>query len=268
MVKASVTLSRFVAHSMKTTHHGYFQSLARELESQASRVRQLIGDGHWAHDGRHKEVLLQSLIRRHCPSTVLVSTGFVVSSNDPEVRSKEQDVLIINTSTEAPLFHQGDLTVVFPHTVIAAISVKTTMNDETLKDVVDGLATVRETARDCQCKANRICCCGFFFNIKPMIRQKPEAIYKSLKKHIRSRPIKPPLLEDGLPHIAGPDAIVEANDLSFLLDYTVNNNISAAKVRGFDCPGLSTAVFLSCLLEHINFFFDQRHSKFNDLLSN
>src|ERR1039458_857317 len=133
---------------MKPSKLGYFQSLAEELRSQSSRVRQLIGDAHWGHDGRHKEVLLQALIRRHCPSTVLVSSGFMVSQNDPEILSSEQDILVVDTSTEAPLFNQGGLVIVFPHTVMAAISVKSTMSDATIKSVVDGLATVRNVASE------------------------------------------------------------------------------------------------------------------------
>jgi hypothetical protein len=86
---------------MKTSDAGYFQSLSEELHSQSSRVRQLIGGAHWGHDGRHKEVLLRNLVRRHCPSTVLVSSGFVISRNDPEIRSKEQDILIVDVCQRA-----------------------------------------------------------------------------------------------------------------------------------------------------------------------
>lgn len=126
-----------VVHSKKE----YFKSLGAELEAQALRVRQLIGSAHWGHDGRHKELLLQNLIRRHCPSTVLVSTGFVVSPATLNIRSLEQDILIIDTSVEAPLFHQGHLAITFPQALIAAISVKSTMDDETVKDVITEITT-------------------------------------------------------------------------------------------------------------------------------
>jgi hypothetical protein len=84
----------------------YFLSLAEELNSQASRVRQLIGSAHWGQDGRHKEALLRELIRRHSPASILVTSGFLVSPNNVEVRSLEQDILLIDTSTEAPLFNR------------------------------------------------------------------------------------------------------------------------------------------------------------------
>src|SRR5207237_9823165 len=139
---------------------------AADLDSQANRVRQLIVDAHWSHDGRHKELLLSELIRRHCPSSVLVSTGFVVSPNNLEVRSSEQDIVIVDVSKEAPLFHQGALVVAFAHTVLGAISVKTTMTAQTLKQTIDGLQTVRRVARDAGIKAEQIWCGGFFFRLQ------------------------------------------------------------------------------------------------------
>src|SRR5258708_39817937 len=118
---------------MKTSKTDYFLSLAAELNAHSSRVRQLIGDAHWGHDGRHKEILLGDMIRRHSPSPVVVSSGFVVSPNNAEVRSSEQDILVIDTSTEAPLFHQADIVIVFPHTVIAPISRKSTLKHTTIR---------------------------------------------------------------------------------------------------------------------------------------
>jgi hypothetical protein len=224
---------------MNASQLGYFQSLAEELRSQSNRIRQLIGEAHWGHDGRHKEVLLQNLVRRHCPCTVLVSTGFVISPTNPEIRSKEQDILVIDASTEAPLFHQGDLAIAFPHTVIAAISIKTTMDPKTIKDVIEGLASVRRTARDCNCKADRIWCGGFFSSAKKDWQQEPAEVYKSLAKHIIPTAIEKPILDEGLPHIFGPDVLAEATNLSFLTDYTVVDNKPCGTVRGYDCGGIA-----------------------------
>src|SRR5438105_11370834 len=107
--------------SLRPSEAEYFSSLSSELNSQADRVRQLIGSAHWGHDGRHKELLLADIVRRHCPQSVLVTTGFIVSPNDLEVRSLEQDILVLDVSKEAPLFQQGGLAVAFAHTVLAAI---------------------------------------------------------------------------------------------------------------------------------------------------
>jgi hypothetical protein len=251
---------------MKPSKLGYFQSLAEELRSQSSRVRQLIGDAHWGHDGRHKEVLLQALVRRHCPSTVLVSSGFVVSQNDPEILSSEQDILVVDTTTEAPLFNQGDLVIVFPHTVMAAISVKSTMSDATINSVVDGLATVRNVASECNKEPQRIWCGGFFYTLGAGYSD-PSLAYSSLKRHILAGPARKPTVDHGLPHVLGPDVIASAEALCFLLDYENSEGATSAKIRGYDCQGMATAVFLSCLLEHMALGFGCRYSLFSDFLA-
>ena len=251
---------------MKTSNFGYFQSLAEELHSQSLRVRQLIGDAHWGHDGRHKELLLQHLVRRHCPSTVLVSTGFVVSPTNPETRSKEQDLLIIDTSTEAPLFHQGDLVVAFPHTVLAAISIKSTMDDGEVKSVIDGLASVRQTARDCNCAPHRIWCGGFFYSVSEAWQKDPTKMYHSLQTHIRANPAPKPLVDKGLPHASGPDLLADAKDYAYLIDYASSTVPNMSKIRGYNCQGIATAVFLSCLIEHMTVHFGRGHSTFTDVL--
>src|SRR5688572_9178491 len=102
----------------------YLRSLSTELTAQADRVRHLIGDRHWLHEGRHKEHLLGEVLRRHLPATATASTGFVVSPTQA-ICSREQDLLVLDCSAEAPVFSQGGLTIAFPQTVLASISIKT-----------------------------------------------------------------------------------------------------------------------------------------------
>jgi hypothetical protein len=178
---------------LKPSEAEYFASLSGELDSQAQRVRQLIGSAHWGHDGRHKEVLLAELIRRHCPSSVLVSTGFVISPNNLEIRSAEQDILLIDTSVEAPLFHQGALVVAFAHTVLAAVSVKTTMSPVSMKETIDGLQTVRRVVRDAALGAEQTWCGGFFYRVQESWSKTPQLIYKSVKRCILNNPAPAPV---------------------------------------------------------------------------
>jgi len=252
---------------MKPSKTDYFLSLADELTAQSSRVRQLIGHGHWGHDGRHKELLLADLIRRHSPSPVIVSSGFIVSPNNAEIRSSEQDILIIDNSTEAPLFYQGNLAIVFPHTVMAAISVKSTMNSSSMKSVIDGLKSVREVARDANTEPSRIWCSGFFYTLDSSWIGEPKLIYDSIKKKILANPAPGPILDSGQPHVLGPDLITESRDLAFIVDYERLENQSSAKVRGYMCRGAATAVFLSCMLEHLARRLTREHSVFSDFLS-
>src|SRR5688572_13924486 len=92
----------------RTNPRSYLRSLAAELRSQRDRVRDLIGNSHWLSDGRHKEHLLAEVVRRHLPVTHQVGPGFVVSPSH-ELCSTEQDILVVNCQTEAPLFTAGGL---------------------------------------------------------------------------------------------------------------------------------------------------------------
>jgi hypothetical protein len=250
---------------MKPDDRAYFQSLSDELTTQSKRVRHLIGGSHWGHDGRHKELLLQNLIRRYCPGNSIVSTGFIISSTDQDIRSKEQDVLVVDTSIEAPLFHQGDLVIVYPHTVIAAISVKSNMTDESIGDVIDGLATVRAVSSDCNIVSSEIWCGGFFYNIDDNYSSDKSKVYDSIAKHIRATPGKRPLLQE-TPYFMGPDVIVEARNYTFLFDYEKKEGIDSARVRGYDCAGIATAIFLGALVQHISTRFGRHQSTFSDTL--
>ena len=253
---------------LKPSEAEYFVSLSEELASQAKRVRQLIGSGHWGHDGRHKELLLIELIRRHCPSTVLVSTGFVVSPSNMEVRSSEQDILVVDTSREAPLFHQGALVIAFPHTILAAISVKTKMDTVSLRETIDGLQSVRAVARDAGLRAEQIWCGGFFYQTLESWAKNHQLIYNSLKRYIIKNPAPTPVVDDGHPHIIGPNCITDAATFAFIVDYERPSVKSRARIRGYSCSGAATAIFISLLLQHVAFSFGATHSPFTDLVEN
>jgi hypothetical protein len=120
----------------------YFRSISAELASKANRIRQLIGDSHFLSDGHHKEYLLQSVIERFLPATFVCSRGFVVRDSQLKIRSKEQDLLIIDTRMHAPLFRESGVIVTFPENVRAVISVKSTLSSNSVNDALDGLASI------------------------------------------------------------------------------------------------------------------------------
>ena len=66
----------------------YLTSLAFELKAQSQRVRDLIGTKHWLSDGYHKEELLRSVLRRHSPSAVTWTRGFVTSPTEAQSCSR------------------------------------------------------------------------------------------------------------------------------------------------------------------------------------
>ncbi len=250
---------------MKPDKAAFLQSLGAELLSQASRVRQLIGDAHWGHDGRHKEVLLQEVIRRHCPSTALVASGFVVSAADPEVISSEQDLLVVDTSVEAPLFNEGGLVIAFPESVIAAVSIKSKLSNVSLKSVIQGLATVRKVASKSACSSHRIWCGGFFYSLGDVFLD-ASRLYAAIRKHVVENPAPKSLVDRGMPHILGPDVISDAADVCFIFDYARESEADVSRMRGYSCEGRATAIFVSCLLEHMTVRLGGGHSRFSDFV--
>jgi hypothetical protein len=122
--------------------HAFLRSLSAELDVQADRVRQLIGPVHWTTDGAHKEILLSSLLVRHVPSSVSIGRGFVISETSDTECSSEQDLLLLDTHSEAPLFRSGELVIAMPPNVMAAISVKSSFTYDVMDSAVAGLSTI------------------------------------------------------------------------------------------------------------------------------
>jgi hypothetical protein len=100
----------------------YHKSLNAELTAIKDRVRNLIQ--HWPTDGSFKEAVLRNVLRRHLPESLFVGTGFVVTE---EEASTQIDILVVDK--EKPrLFWDGELLIVTPEAVRAAIEVKTSLD--------------------------------------------------------------------------------------------------------------------------------------------
>lgn len=252
---------------MEASRAGYLASLSDELASQQRRVRQLIGDAHWGHDGRHKELLLANIIRRHCPGSVLVATGFGLSPTNPDLRTSEQDILLIDTSVEAPLFYEGGLAIAFISTIIGAISVKTTLNAKNIDSVVSGLNTVREVAQLSGIDTQKIWCGGFFYSLAARSNNVASTACTALQKAIMAHAVPPPVIDGGLPLIAGPNFLGTSAELSILIDYERQLQANAVKLRAYDSQAFATAVFLGVLIEHVSLYHGKHSATFTDLVA-
>jgi hypothetical protein len=123
---------------MNTQAH--FKSLAAEITAVKDRVQNLIGKAHWPTVGAWKETVLRSILRRHLPPSLQIGSGFVMSE---EGQSNQIDVLIYDDSGPV-LFRDGDLVIVTPDVVRAAIEVKTRIRPADLREVIAKLdATAR-----------------------------------------------------------------------------------------------------------------------------
>ncbi len=215
----------------------YLRSLGRELEAQATRVRDLIGDKHWLSDGSHKEAILRGLLSRHIPSGMHCFRGFVVSGDG--FVSTEQDILIVDTAGSAPLFQTADLAICFPESVVAAVSVKTKIARDEIDDAVAGLASVRELCRDIWT--------GVFCFDDEQSRPGNQTLYDAISDAIKAhQPKLGPL--DALPSTIAPDLICTMQSLAFVID----GQDSSLRVRGFDCAGHAVALFLGRLIARID----------------
>lgn len=234
--------------------HNYIISLQQELLSQAARVRNLIDDAHWLSDGHHKEYLLISLLNRHLPSGMIASRGFVVCPDQPHIRSTEQDVMILDTTHESPIFNQGNIAITFPRSVRALVSVKSTMGQEEICDSVLGLTSAIAVCRP-HLPLDRLFCGAYFF--RPGFKTSSTAIdhfYKAVSK----------IPENLFPTGHESTSFSFADSTGLFLSAKVNmENMSSIHFQAFSLENAATGIFIASLLDHLAI---QRGSRSSEIL--
>ncbi|WP_281649189.1 DUF6602 domain-containing protein [Parendozoicomonas sp. Alg238-R29] len=113
----------------------YFSSYSHELKSKMMRLDALIGRDHWLSVGNYKESLLRDLLASLLPKKFEVSTGFILSADEHgnEIKSKQQDIIIWDSSEYAAIFRDNDFVIIPPEACKAVIEVKSTLRKDTLK---------------------------------------------------------------------------------------------------------------------------------------
>ena len=219
--------------------NGYFKSLANELLSQYQRVRHLIGDKHWLSDGHHKEYLLATLLDRHMPSNVLISRGFVTDPSTPGLCSKEQDILIVDTRFQAPIFNQGSLIVALPKTVIASISVKSKMKSATILQTIENQNTVRDVCATTGLVQHQPMCIGYFFEADDSIAKDPSSVYKDYENGVRKHSLDNACFN--IPRVSrlGPELICCGSDFIYCADFKPCDigETQENRILGYQCSG-------------------------------
>jgi hypothetical protein len=231
--------------STHPNHFRYLTSLAGELSTQASRVRDLLGDTHWLTDGGHKEFLLIELLRRHIPCGMIASRGFVISETDSTKRSHEQDILIVDAMEEAPLFNQGGVIISFPRAIRAAISVKTQMASQEVQNSILVLNSVQCVVGP-DTDPGDIWCGAYYFVESPEVAATPALVYGQIARGTRDAPIT---ALPGRQSRLTPDCHASSSDFIFKTDHGTDS--SSTVLRGYACSGLATALFLGQLLDHL-----------------
>jgi hypothetical protein len=96
---------------------------------------------HPGEEGRWTESLIAEFLRRNLPSSLEVSTGFILDA-DRRMRSYQVDILVHDPSVAAPILRYGDAVVVAPEAVLGAISVKHTLRQSTLAHELEELSAI------------------------------------------------------------------------------------------------------------------------------
>lgn len=139
----------------------FLQSLNNELVSQASRVRNLIGDAHWLSDGQHKESLISGVVSRFIPDSYKVSSGFGINTSTISELSKELDVTILDQKYDSPILDQFGFSVAAFESIAGVISVKSALTKKSLLDSIENLASVAGPTKHLE--VSRRCCLTTFF---------------------------------------------------------------------------------------------------------
>lgn len=114
----------------------YHISTTKELLAQKDRVRNLVI--HHGEDGKYKEAILKSILRKMLPERYLVATGFVVQQNEHrgEHNHSSQIDIIIYDRDYPVLFKEEDFVIVTADAVKAIIEVKANASAQQIKNVV------------------------------------------------------------------------------------------------------------------------------------
>lgn len=221
----------------------FLQTLAAELTVQADRIRLLIGDRHWHSDGSHKEAILISLLSRYLPCGFIAVRGFVVNAADESLCSSEQDILILDTRTEQPLFLAGNVAIAYSDQTAAAISVKTTIEKKTIRDAGKGLKSL-DLVDQRPIADSRIWRAAFFYRVpaKPI---DAEARILDLVRELGTDETHPGW--DML--CVNPNVVLKA-----VTSVDTATNRVVTRYQGYSCPQMAAALFLSTLLDIISDF--------------
>lgn len=122
----------------------YYDDLSKEVEALQNRVRNFIGAANWGEEGRWKESILRSVLKRYLPAHMQVGTGFIVT---PDNVSTQIDILIYDAN-KPTLFKDGDFVILMPESALGVIEVKTGVDKTDLKPALNKLHAIGNLVRN------------------------------------------------------------------------------------------------------------------------
>lgn len=122
-----------------------FRKVARShvelFRAQRNHVHDLLGGRHNYSSGAFREGLLKDFLSSILPKAVSVDSGFIYGF-DQVPNSRQIDIIVWHSAGHSPVFRGGDFVIVSPESVIAALSVKTTLSRPTLRESFENLQSL------------------------------------------------------------------------------------------------------------------------------
>lgn len=118
-----------------TNFRAVAKSHAESFRAQRNHIHGLLGGGQRYSSGVFREGLIRDFLTSVLPHGVSVDSGFIYGFDQIE-NSKQIDILVWDSLRHGAVYRTREFVIVPPESVIAAISVKTTLNR---KDILNSL---------------------------------------------------------------------------------------------------------------------------------
>lgn len=158
----------------------FHESTSKELDAIKNRVRNLIGGANWGYEGRYKEAVLKSVIRRFLPKKYTIGSGFVVKKEEVLETSSQIDLMIYDTSFPL-LFSEGDFVITTPESIRGIIEIKTNLKNQNLKCIIEKSNRIGKFIFDGKKNKNKMLFNGIFaYEGFENIKEHPNSIENSI----------------------------------------------------------------------------------------
>ena len=117
------------------------------FQAQRDHIHQLLGSSQNYSSGIFRESLLRSFLTTVLPRSISVDSGFVYGFEQIE-NSRQIDILVWDSGRHAAVHQSQEFVIVPPEAVIAAISVKTTLNKADLVESLENLLSLTPLERE------------------------------------------------------------------------------------------------------------------------
>ena len=117
------------------------KSYTAMFRAQQDHIYQLLGSAQNYSSGIFRESLLRNFLATVLPQSISVDSGFVYGFEQVP-NSRQIDILVWDSDRHAAVYRTREFVIVPPEAVIAAISVKTTLNKKDLVESLENLLSL------------------------------------------------------------------------------------------------------------------------------